>query len=413
MNLKIACYGVLMAVLWCLNLQAKDSPVLSGYLRNYTAVLANDDPEFAMLQNTANLSLDYRIDKTAFRLSSWITHYPSKELELGLREAYLDLYLGAFDIRIGKQQVIWGKGEGVFITDIVSPKDMREFLLPDFDEIRTGINALKTTYYRGNHNIEVVLVPQFIPTIMPEKGSIWRVEPEFPVPPLIDSSRVAIPFAVKNSEVFAKYSLMSPIADIDIMGGYLWDDDPAMHVRRTIDLQTRQPASITVTPRHHRLSVVGAAFSMPLGDFVIRGDGAWYAGKRYATVDPRVTDGLVEKQYVNYLLGGDYTVWETRLSAQFIQRIILDHCSLMAEDKVDNMATLLINRKFLRETLTLELFSYIGLNERDALVRPRIMYDFADGFQLQLGANIFAGDEGRFGQFDNNDMAYLKIKFSF
>ena len=42
--------------------------------------------------------------------------------------------------------------------------------------------------------------------------------------------------------------------------------------------------------------------------------------------------------------------------------------------------TFLARGDFLRETLTLELFSYIGLNNKDALIRPRIYYDLSDGF---------------------------------
>lgn len=406
-------FTVFFVLLPCMGLVARESPDLSGFVRNYIAVLAKDNPEFAMVQNTAEFSLEHRADKVSFKVTSWLNHYPGKDLAIGLREAYLDMYLGPFDMRIGKQQIIWGKGEGVFITDVVSPRDMREFLLPDFYEIRIGITALKTTYYLGNHNLELVLVPRFIPTEMPEKGSIWRMEPEFAIQPVIDSSRADIPLEVENGEVFAKYSLMNPVVDIDIMGGYMWDDDPSLHVEKVIDSLTGIPSSVTVIPRHHRLSVVGAAFSLPLVNFIVRGDGAWYTGKHFSTANPGQTNGLVEKQYINYLLGIDYTVWGTRLSTQFIQRIILDYDFSMAEDEFDNMATFLINRSFLRETLTLELFLYIGLNEQDALMRPRVLYDFADGFQIQFGANLFFGDEGRFGLFDKNDMVYLKTRFSF
>ena len=70
-------------------------------------------------------------------------------------------------------------------------------------------------------------------------------------------------------------------------------------------------------------------------------------------------------------------------------------------------------KDFLRETLHLELFSYIGLNNSDALIRPKITYDLADGFEISVGANIFVGNEGRFGQYYDNDMAYIKVKFSF
>jgi len=73
----------------------------------------------------------------------------------------------------------------------------------------------------------------------------------------------------------------------------------------------------------------------------------------------------------------------------------------------------LARREFLRETLTLELFSYIGLSNEDALIHPRILYDLTDGFEIQLGVNIFTGSNGNFGQYNNNDMVYAKFKYSF
>ena len=75
--------------------------------------------------------------------------------------------------------------------------------------------------------------------------------------------------------------------------------------------------------------------------------------------------------------------------------------------------TFLATIDFLRETLNVEFFSYVGLNEWDALVRPKITYDFVDGFEIQLGANLFLGDDGQFGKYDKNDMIYTKLKYSF
>jgi hypothetical protein len=101
------------------------------------------------------------------------------------------------------------------------------------------------------------------------------------------------------------------------------------------------------------------------------------------------------------------------LSAQFIQRVIIEHDDHLAERQFDNMMTVLASRDFLRETLTLDIFAYIGLYEPDALIRLRATYDLTDGLSVQLGANLFAGDKGKFGQFDANDMVYLKTRFSF
>jgi hypothetical protein len=68
----------------------------------------------------------------------------------------------------------------------------------------------------------------------------------------------------------------------------------------------------------------------------------------------------------------------------------------------------------MRETLHLELFSYIGLSDNDALIRPKITYDFDDSFSILLGGNIFVGErDGRFGQYKDNSMVYAKIKYNF
>jgi len=39
-------------------------------------------------------------------------------------------------VRLGRQQIVWGEAIGTFVTDVVNPKDFREFVLPDFSELR-------------------------------------------------------------------------------------------------------------------------------------------------------------------------------------------------------------------------------------------------------------------------------------
>ena len=90
-------------------------------------------------QNTFDLNFEHSKGKVAFKANPYLYYFSDKDLELGLRETYLDIYFDSIDLRVGKQQIIWGKADGVFITDIVSPKDLREFLLPDFDESGPGL----------------------------------------------------------------------------------------------------------------------------------------------------------------------------------------------------------------------------------------------------------------------------------
>lgn len=405
--------ATLLFIISLSQVQAQDNISINGYLRNYTGLLIYEPNNFSIIQNTLDLNFEKRLNMTSFRVNPYVYHYSDRKLELGLREAYLDIYLKNLDIRVGKQQIIWGKAEGVFITDIVSPKDLREFLLPDFDEIRTGITSFKLNYYKGNHSFEAVWAPVFTPTQMPDSSSIWAPEMDFPVRPEWDYSSSDITPALKNSEFFARYSVMAPAFDFEMVGGYFFYDDPAIHITRQIDPVSMQLTGLTARPEYHRVGMGGGSFSVPLNDLIIRGEGAYYTGRYFQTANPAIPDATIEKDYIHYMAGVDYTLAGIRLSAQFIQEFIPDYDEDIRNDQAENTMTFLAKKDFFREKLWIELFSYIGLNNNDALIRPKVTYDLADGFNIQAGANIFVGDEGRFGQYDDNDMLYVKLKFSF
>jgi len=357
----------------------------------------------------------------SFFANPFLYQTPNQDVSLGLREAYMDVYFYNMDLRIGKQQIIWGKADGMFITDIVSPKDLGEFLLRDFDEIRTGITSLKANYYLGDNTLEMVWIPTFTPTIMPDETSIWSRIPEFPLPITINESQKDIPGRLENSEGFIKFSGMSSLLDYEIMAGKMWDDDPTLHITPIITVDNPTPTGLWLSPIHHQLTLVGGSFSSELGGVILRGEGAYYMGKQFSALNPdqlNLPTSLLEKDYAHYLIGTDFSIGTTRFSTQFIQRAILDYDETIIQDEFDNTMTFLANRTFLQETLTLQLFGYVGLNNEDALIRPSLTYDVADGFEILAGANIFIKNDesettGLFGHYDDNDMVYVKVKYSF
>ncbi len=393
--------------------KGQSGPAISGYVRNYTGVLLSDGNEFSILQNTLNLNFEQRFGRIGFRVNPYLYHYFDRDLEIGLREAYLDMYFDKFDLRVGKQQIIYGKAEGVFITDVVSPKDLSEFLLPDFDEIRMGVTAAKLSYYMGNHTLEATWIPVFTPTRMPGAGSIWKPALPFPVEPEFDYSTAQVMPKVGNSELFLRFSSLGSKIDYELVAGTFYNDDPVYHLTRHTNPNTGQLTGITARPEYHRLSMAGGSFSLPLGPLVFRSEGGYYSGRYFQTESPSAFDATIRKDYLHYMAGLDFTLAGIRLSSQFIQEYIPGHEPGMRSDQFESTMTFLAKRDFLRERLWVELFAYAGLNDRDALIRPKVTYSFADGFDIQAGANIFTGDEGRFGQYSTNDMLYAKLKFSF
>lgn len=393
---------------------SQNTPDIYGYVRNYTGVLLDQNSDYSIIQNTMNLSLEKRTANMAFKLNPYVYQYAQKdEVTFGLREAYIDLFFNHFDLRVGKQQIVWGKADGVFITDVVSPKDLREFLLPDFDEIRIGITSIKLNYYFGTDNaFELVLAPEFVPTRYAEPGSIW-----FPTMPLqgakINMSEKEITPSLENSEVFLKFSKLSDFIDYEIMAGYMWDDDQSMHSSRYMNMQTQTLDSLVITPQHHRLGLFGGSLGTEIRGVVLRSEAAYYMDKKFMSTNPMTPDGLKEKNYVHYLVGADWITRGINFSVQFIQEAILDYEPDLAKDEIINTMTFLVNDSYYNDKLTVEFFAYWGLTNEDALIRPRVIYELYNGLNLTVGANIFVGSKGQFGQFDKNDMAYFKLKYDF
>ena len=108
---------------------------MAGMVRSYTGVRpAEGDIPAAEL--TVDLTLQGYGDMTRITVNPYTYINPDAAPVIGMREAYIDILLPSVDFRIGKQAVVWGEAEGAFITDVVSPQDMRSFILADFREVK-------------------------------------------------------------------------------------------------------------------------------------------------------------------------------------------------------------------------------------------------------------------------------------
>jgi len=83
-----------------------------------------------------------------------------------LREAYLDASLGPFDLRLGKQIIVWGRADAINPTDNVSPRDLT-LLVPDDADQRSGCYAIRERYYLNSVSIAAWWLPGFLPMVVP------------------------------------------------------------------------------------------------------------------------------------------------------------------------------------------------------------------------------------------------------
>ncbi len=74
-----------------------------------------------------------------------------------LRELYIDTSIGDTDLRIGKQQVVWGTADGIKLLDIINPTDWREFNQNKMEDARIPLWMFNANTYLG-HNTDVQFI---------------------------------------------------------------------------------------------------------------------------------------------------------------------------------------------------------------------------------------------------------------
>ena len=79
--------------------------------------------------------------------------------EFTWRENYLDITAGDWELRFGRQHVVWGEMVGLFFADVVSAKDLREFVLPEFGQLRIPQWAARAEYLKDDIKAEVLWIP--------------------------------------------------------------------------------------------------------------------------------------------------------------------------------------------------------------------------------------------------------------
>lgn len=375
---------------------AVDSPHDPVTSRARLRLKMETDMDFAYARISADAEKNWEIGtKTGARLHEfWLEHVGS-----------------GWDVRLGRQIIIWGKADGVQITDVICPPDYTESITRDLDEIRMPVDAVKLRFLGESLDTELIWVPFFRSAEQAEGDNPWAVKPVLPPSVSMTRNNIDKPDAdLKNGEFALRLSSYQSGFDISASAFYTWDDFAANH--RTVN--TVGPTTfVTVSPEHHRMGVIGLDFSRPWSDFVFRFETACYVGRYFETkslaVNPR------KKNSVKWLAGIDWTPGnDWNVIAQYTGEDILDYDPVLSSNHHDRSATLNISKDLLRETLTLSTMLYYNCNDQDSFLRTKADYELSDGLHCIVGLDLFNGRAlGRYGRYADNSQLWFKTKYSF
>ena len=344
----------------------------------------------------------------------------NQEKELELREAILALSHGDLDVRIGRQQIVWGEAISTFVTDVVNPKDFREFVLPDFTELRIPIWALDGSWrLLRNVTLEGVWTPDTARNRLPKKGAEFQfVGPAFqfhnPVVRLPDRDDE---FSLGRSEGGFRLSALREGWDVSLIYYDEADKPPVLFQRRVP--QPPRPDVIELEPRHPRLHIVGFTLAKSIEPVVIRSEVAVSVGKRYETTNPADADGVVRRDTIDYLIGVDFPlVGDVDAALQLSQKILLGEAGGLVKPGVQGQVTtslaLRLTTGFFDNTLNPTVLFVIGVERGDFRLSPRLEWLATGSVTIAVGADIFEGARRTlYGQFDRNDRVTLTTTWRF
>jgi hypothetical protein len=325
-----------------------------------------------------------------------------------VRELYSFGNLHKFDLKLGRQIIVWGRADKVNPTDSLSVRDLT-FLAPNDDDQRTGVFTAQQTYTFGDSRIIAVWQPE------------WR-EPKFPIPELpagvsIDSSKPENPerqFALKFDRTGG---------DVDFSFSYFNGID------RVPDLELAPGLGLNILLAFKPIEVFGADAAFNLGSYGLRAEVAYTK-----TGDDGGDSPTTKNSFWFGVIGADRSIsenlnvnlqymirsidnWQSpNVIANPVTKLLAQEGQLLANQQqaFQQGLTVRVLHRALEQTLETELAGIVWFQKGDSLFRPKITYSFNDRWKGILGAEIYSGpQDSHLGRLVPYTSGFTEVRYFF
>jgi len=326
------------------------------------------------------------------------------DTRLVTRELFADFTSAKASARLGRQVITWGVADLLFINDTF-PKDWVAFFTGQpMQYLKLGSDALKLNAFPGPANFELVIAG-FRPDNTPTSRRFMFADP--------------LPAGLPRRALEPG----NESGEVEISGrvsGYLASWELAGYVSRT---HYRSPAwrvtGSEIVGDYPRLNTAGASLAGPIGKGVVSLEAGYYDSPQ----DLSGRDPSVANSQFRGLVGYSRQLWEdATLGLQLYGECMRNYAAyrqtlpagLPVKDRLRKVATVRFTQFFAHQTVTFNLFAFLGVSEEDWYIIPSLRYAFSDNLWAEVGANLFGGDRtGMFGSMRDNRNAYLTVRYAF
>jgi hypothetical protein len=357
--------------------------------------------------------------------------------QLIIGETYLRLSTSHLELAFGEQIVNFGQGEVLTLLDVVNPRDLREPLFADLEELRLPLLMTRVGLSLGRFAADLRIVHEaYFGLLAPPLGEFS------PLRKLFMDIPGAAPFLSERelryehlpgrdlsdfgaTQLHLRLSLRVARADLSLQASSVLDGfgvpvvpAPEQWLETRVDLPTY----------HSRYGLVGQAGALSVGAFLLRWELACEILRPFVTRTRQsaLPNLSSERLYaLRGLLGVTFVpTARTNVALELLQGYVIDNPErrpgsvneLLLPVEATQIA-LRLSQTFLRDRGTLTLVALcIGLSEFNAFAgRAELSYLLTDDLRAALGAVTYqpSAHFGPFYGFERNDRVYLNLRFSF
>ena len=308
--------------------------------------------------------------------------------DLSLGEAWIDYTDSFWGLRIGRQKAVWGKADGIDITNVICPSDLSSLAAMISDDSKLAVDAVRLSLNGNLFTADAWWIPFFTPADLPEGSFSSLNYPEA---------------AIWNGEYALRLSGYLSALDLSLYAFYGWDDNPFI-------------ADTSKKGDYERMTMLGADAALPLGQTVLRLETAFFPQRYF---QKSLYSGLGSQQHnqLSGLAGIDWISNGWTITAQYYCDYVFGNLdSLNRTQAYEHGASLSISKSLVNETLELSFSGLMGFNDFDSMLSPSVNYSISDQIKIGMCAYFFLPGpdrDGKYGAYKDYSSFCLNAKFSF